>query len=87
MGEVKMFDDDHDTLCREVLEDVIEWRPHPEKGWRAKGIKCSRLTTTQNRWIGKIDEKYHTRKNSSEVVQCHNIVEIPGGLILEGGTR
>ena len=30
--------------------------------------------------FGKIDEKYRTSKNSSEVVQGHNIVEIPGGL-------
>ena len=29
-----------------------------------KVIQCSRLTATQNRWIGKIDEKYCTRKNS-----------------------
>ena len=67
--EKSNVDEDHDTLCQEVLEDVIEQRRHQEKGWRAKGIKCSRLTTTQNLWIGKIDEKYRTSKNSQEVVQ------------------
>src|SRR4051812_17349452 len=29
-----------------------------------KGIQRSRLTTTQNVWIGKIDEKYRTSNNS-----------------------
>src|SRR3954471_2190700 len=39
--------------------DDIEKRDGEEKG-----IRCSRLTTTQNLWIGKIDEKYRTRKSS-----------------------